>query len=419
MKSKIYFLLLCLAVIAPTVVLGLATQRPEIAVCCLLPETALLILVYRMLFRPMRVIATGLELLREQDFSSRLRKVGQPDADRVVDMFNSMMACLHRQNLQIREQNEFLDLLIDASPMGVIILDDNDNICQLNGAACEMLATGAGTQPLSALTSPLALALRRLGRDEVRTVRLANSEVFRCSRLHFMDRGWHHPFMLIERLTDEVRAAEKQAFARVIRTMAHEVNNSMAAIISTMSTSRTILADHPRAANLLEPVNACLTRSAELTGFVRRFAEVVKVPEPILCLTDFMELILSALPILESICSACGARLETDLTNAAPVRMDPVLMQQALVNIVKNAAESASRGGTVTLRADGHTLLVIDNGPGLTPDSADNLFSALYTTKPDGHGLGLLLVAEILNKHSARFSLQTTPPLTTFSITLP
>ena len=172
-------------------------------------------------------------------------------------------------------------------------------------------------------------------------------------------------------------------------------------------------------ANLLEPVNACLTRSAELTGFVRRFAEVVKVPEPILCLTDFMELILSALPILESICSACGARLETDLTNAAPVRMDPVLMQQALVNIVKNAAESASRGGTVTLRADGHTLLVIDNGPGLTADSADNLFSALYTTKPDGHGLGLHLVAEILNKHSARFSLQTTPPLTTFSITLP
>ncbi|MDE6818858.1 MAG: PAS domain-containing protein, partial [Muribaculaceae bacterium] len=162
MKSKIYFLLLCLAVIAPTVVLGLATQRPEVAVCCLLPETALLILVYRMLFRPMRVIATGLELLREQDFSSRLRIVGQPDADRVVDMFNSMMACLHRQNLQIREQNEFLDLLIDASPMGVIILDDNDNICQLNGAACEMLATGAGAQPLSALTSPLALALRRL-----------------------------------------------------------------------------------------------------------------------------------------------------------------------------------------------------------------------------------------------------------------
>ena len=419
MKSKIYFLLLCLAVIAPTVVLGFATQRPEVAVCCLLPETALLILVYRMLFRPMRVIATGLELLREQDFSSRLRKVGQPDADRVVDMFNSMMACLHRQNLQIREQNEFLDLLIDASPMGVIILDDNDNICQLNGAACEMLATGAGTQPLSALTSPLALALRRLGRDEVRTVRLANSEVFRCSRLHFMDRGWHHPFMLIERLTDEVRAAEKQAFARVIRTMAHEVNNSMAAIISTMSTIRTILADHPRGVNLLEPVNACLTRSAELTGFVRRFAEVVKVPEPILCLTDFMELILSALPILESICSACGARLETDLSNAAPVRMDPVLMQQALVNIVKNAAESASRGGTVTLRAEGHTLLVIDNGPGLTADSADNLFSALYTTQPDGHGLGLLLVAEILNKHSARFSLQTTPPLTTFSITLP
>ncbi|MDE6513819.1 MAG: PAS domain-containing sensor histidine kinase, partial [Muribaculaceae bacterium] len=70
------------------------------------------------------------------------------------------------------------------------------------------------------------------------------------------------------------------------------------------------------------------------------------------------------------------------------------------------------------LRASGRTLLFIDNGPGLAIFVTDNLFSALYTTKPDGQGLGLLLVAEILNKHSARFSLSTTPPLTTFAITL-
>lgn len=417
MKRSFYFPLLCLMVLLPTLVCAIYTPWKIAALLALPLEILLLALVYRMLFKPLKVITTGMDLLREQDFASRLRKVGQPDADKMVDLFNTMMDRLNLQNLRIMEQNEFLDLLLEASPMGVIILDDSDRITRANGAARLMLGID-DLQPLQALTSPLGLALAQLGRDEVRTVRTGDSEVFRCSRLHFMDRGWPHPFILIERLTDEVRTAEKQAFTRVIRTMAHEVNNSMAAIMSTLSTVRSIIADTPSANTLLAPVDACVKRSGELTGFVRRFAEVVKVPEPRLCLTDFMELILSARPLLESICSTCGAQLITDLEQAAPVRMDPVLMQQALVNIVKNAAESASQGGTVTIRATGRTLLVIDNGPGLAPDCANNLFSALYSTKPGGQGLGLLLVAEILNRHSARFSLRTESQLTTFSITL-
>ena len=415
---SLYFPALCAAVLLPTLACGVLTPWKTASAIAGLLELLLLIAVHRMLFKPLRVIEAGMDLLREQDFSSRLRKVGQPDADKVAGMFNYMMDRLRLQNLLIREQHEFLDLLIDASPMGVIILDDEEQITHLNDAARTMLGVDWPRSFLS-LDTPLGAALAQLEQGQVRTLRLSNNEVFRCSRLHFMDRGWQHPFILIDRLTDEVRTAEKQVFTRVIRTMAHEVNNSMAAIMSTLSTVRSIVADTPAAGQLSGPIDACLTRSGELTGFVRRFAEVVKVPEPRLCLTDFMELINSARPILESLCSACGARLITDLDgDVAPLKMDPVLMQQALVNIVKNAAESAAQGGTVTLRASGRTLLVTDNGPGLAPDAADHLFSALYTTKPDGQGLGLLLVAEILNKHSARFSLSTTPPLTTFAITL-
>lgn len=60
-----------------------------------------------------------MELLKEQDFSSRLRKVNQADADRIVDVFNRMMAQLKEERLRVREQNNFLDLLIQASPMGL------------------------------------------------------------------------------------------------------------------------------------------------------------------------------------------------------------------------------------------------------------------------------------------------------------
>ena len=72
--------------------------------------------------KPLDIIGNGMELLREQDFSSRLTPVGQKEADRIVLVFNRMMEQLKDERLRLREQNHFLDLLVSASPMGVVIL---------------------------------------------------------------------------------------------------------------------------------------------------------------------------------------------------------------------------------------------------------------------------------------------------------
>ena len=78
---------------------------------------------YRRIIKPLHIIGNGMELLKEQDFSSRLSRVGQKEADRIVDIFNKMMEQLKNERLHLREQNHFLDLLINASPMGVIMLN--------------------------------------------------------------------------------------------------------------------------------------------------------------------------------------------------------------------------------------------------------------------------------------------------------
>lgn len=419
MRRSLYFLVMCVMVIAPTIACGFVVTRNWLiwVILAVLMEVLLIYVIHRHLFYPLRVISNGMDLLREQDFSSRLKKVGQPDADRMVTLFNDMMERLKVQNLQVQEQNEFLNLLIEASPMGVIILNDSEDISLINKAACAMLGTDRPAS-LSELKSPLGAALSQLEWGQTRTVRLGGQGIFRCSRLHFMDRGWPHPFILIESLTEEVRAAEKQALTRVIRTMSHEVNNSMAGILSTLDTLSEILGENPSTASLVPTLKACSDRSEAMAGFIRQFAEVVKVPEPTLCLTDFSELVHGSRIILESLCSISGATLMIDVENASPVKMDMVLMQQALVNVVKNAAESAGNGGVVQIVADECSLRVIDNGPGLAPDAQEHLFSALYTTKPGGQGLGLMLVAEILQRHGADYSLHTDSGLTEFKITL-
>ena len=76
-----------------------------------------------------------MNLLNEQDFSSRLSHVGQHDADRIVDVFNRMMNELKMERLRLREQNHFLDLIIKSSPMGVVILDFDNKITSINASA--------------------------------------------------------------------------------------------------------------------------------------------------------------------------------------------------------------------------------------------------------------------------------------------
>ena len=88
----------------------------------------LFIVLYRRLVRPYRILLDGIGLLHEQDFSSRLRPVANREANQLIEVFNRMITELKNERLQVREKNRFLDLLIQASPQGVIILDFDDNI---------------------------------------------------------------------------------------------------------------------------------------------------------------------------------------------------------------------------------------------------------------------------------------------------
>lgn len=388
-----------------------------LAVICLL--IIICTVIYCKYIRPMRIVKRGMDLVREQDFASRLRRVGQSDADRLVDMFNQMMDCLKHERLRVREQNEFLDLLINESPMGVILLDDSSVIQSSNRAADAIFNCGPmkGLR-LSEIDSPLARHAAGLKmRTSVTVNRDNENEIFRLSKLGFMNDGWLHPFILVESLTEEVREAERRAYTRVIRIMAHEVNNSVGGISSTLQSIESEIEGTPAASRLLPPLRACAERADSLIGFIKAYAEVISVPEPQLRLTDYHALVHSSLPLLESICARYGASLSADLDDADPLRCDPVLIRQAMVNVVKNAAESAGKDGKVTITAHGKTLVVSDNGPGISEDASRRLFTDVFTTKPDGHGLGLMLVGEILRKHNWQFSLRTSGPLTNFTLT--
>lgn len=373
-----------------------------------------LILFYRRIIKPLDIIGNGMELLKEQDFSSRLSHVGQKEADRIVDIFNKMMEQLKNERLYLREQNHFLDLLINASPMGVIMLNLDGEIISLNPSARKMFG-----QPSSAdfsgksfreIDSTLAIELARIPLYESQTVRLNDANIYKCTHSSFVDRGFHHSFYLVEILTQEVFKAEKKAYEKVIRMIAHEVNNTTAGITSTLDTLESAFSEMENTEDICDVLRVSIERCYSMSHFITNFADVVRIPVPQTIDQELNMVVTSCKRFMETVCQNRNIRIVMELAPVSPiVKLDNTLFEQVLVNIIKNAAESIGHDGEIFISTSHNPICleIADTGKGIDKETEAKLFSPFFSTKPNGQGIGLIFIREVLQKHNCTFSLRT------------
>lgn len=437
MRIKFFFFILVLFLLALSGVLAYILDGKQSLHLYLLEGLIVFILVYLIVFynkivKPMNTIGSGMELLREQDFSSRLSRVGQYEADRIVNIFNRMMEQLKNERLRLREQNHFLDLLIQASPMGVIITTLDGDVSQLNPMAVKMLGVRpeeAMNKQLGQIDSPLAAELAAIPKEMTSVVRLNDANIYKCTHSSFVDRGFKHPFFLIERMTEEVMRAEKRAYEKVIRMIAHEVNNTTAGITSTLDTVEQALSEESGMEDICDVMRVCTDRCFSMSRFITRFADVVKIPEPTLSPVRLNELVSICKRFMEGMCNDRNISLRLECNPEVDmVRLDVSLFEQVLVNIIKNAVESIEsnsdnmqKPGEIIVRtATPVSVEVIDNGPGISKEVEAKLFSPFFSTKPHGQGIGLVFIREVLSRHGCTFSLRTyNDGLTRFRISFP
>lgn len=417
MRYRIYILLMVVITVAMIACAVGEAGTLWIAGLCvaLLLVTALLA---QAVHSPLKAVQNGMYLLREQDFSSRLRPIGQADADRIVELYNTLIDSMRAERLKNLEQDRFLSQVVDVSPLGIAICDFDGRIVQTNRAWDRMQS------------ATLSHAIDGVADGDTATVRVADSLIVRISRLWFMDKGFRRRFILVEKLTEEIVAAQKQMFNTIVRTIGHEVNNSLGSVMSVLESLEEMHAGDPLTA---DAITSCSASCANLVGFVRGYADIVKLPAPVPEQVDLNEWLMRLRPALQALVTGRGITLEMNLGEGeAPSRIDPMLMERVLVNIVKNAAESIGdeKKGVITVSLAAvtepdtpacHLLSVTDNGKGISPEASKKLFTPFFSTKNPDRGLGLMLVTDILRAHRSRFSLSTSPEtsLTTFSFTLP
>jgi signal transduction histidine kinase len=259
-------------------------------------------------------------------------------------------------------------------------------------------------------------------------VALSNGRRLRAQCATFIERGHPRRFYLVEELTEELRQTEKAAYEKLIRMMSHEVNNSVGATRSLLQSSLafgTHLPEGPRA-ELEQALGIATARLERLNTFMRGFADVVRMPAPAKRPCEIDRLVEDCVRLVQAHTDPARVAWTWDRqATIGRVDCDEAQVEQALINILKNATEAIpSQGGTITVRTGrseaGPFVEVEDSGAGISDDVREHLFTPFFTTKQNGQGLGLTVVQEILRRHGFGYTLDGPPGgPTRFRITAP
>jgi len=360
---------------------------------------------------PLDLIRTGAELIGERDFTSQFREVGQPEMDALIRIYNRMIDRLREERLKLQEQHYFLEKILAASPAGIATLDFDGRISSLNPAAEALLQVSAAAvsgREVGALPEPLGPALAAIPKGSSEVLALAGGRRLKATRAELFDRGFPRGFLLLEELTEELRASEKAAYGKLIRMMSHEINNSVGAVGSLLDSFRGYAPDlgTEDREDYLQGIAVAITRLENLQAFMNGFADVVRLPPPDRRPTDLARLVDEILILLRPELERRSIRVEWEAVADAPaVSLDRNQIEQVLMNVLKNAMESIGEDGTLVLRLERAALTLRDSGPGIPDDVRALLFTPFFSTKRNGRGLGLTLVQEILSAHGFAFSL--------------
>ena len=388
------------------------------------------------------------DLLQDQDYAARLiadngkrkRKGGQGELDELVALFNGMLSTLYSERLALGEQRGFLEHLLEATPSAVLVFDFDGRISLMNASAQHLLGLGQAAAQGKRLDAwpagsgaGLLEQLDALPQGASRLLTDHEGRRYRGQRGRFVDRGFGRDFLLVEELTDELERSERAAYDKLVRVLAHEVNNTVAAtgsVLDSLLYYSSQLAG-PDQDDFATAIVAVKRRNASLGEFIERFTRVIKMPEPDLRPCAIAPIMNDILWLNREHCRQRGIAIGWGQCDAVPLQaMDAQLMEQALLNIVKNAVEAAEEAQTHSGKAgrivfdlvqeegeEGRVRLsVSDSGKLLGAAPARQLFTPFFSTKKGGKGIGLMFVREVLTRHGFGYRLAPSDDCTRFDI---
>jgi nitrogen fixation/metabolism regulation signal transduction histidine kinase len=363
--------------------------------------------VRREVLRHVRTLSNLVESTRVQDYS--MKGAGARDAGEVAELYHQINTLT--EGLRIGRQSEqelltILDTVVNQINVAIIVFDARDKIRLVNRLATALLRS-TSEELVGVHHSETALAQLSVSAEPALIdFRFPGAEGRWQVRQHYYrHEGQPSRILFIADLKQVLSDEEIAAWQRLIRVISHEVNNSLTPISSLCQTLTEILAasNDPDHADVRVGLSVIADRAKGLQDFISVYARLARLPEP--------HRILFGAPALAAKLERmfAGKPLEIVPFPDVAVYGDPVHLEQALINLIKNGLEANPAGAppvqlSCRVRDGECEFQISDHGAGI--GNPDNLFVPFYTTKSEGAGIGLILCRQIAGKHHGRVTLE-------------
>jgi two-component system nitrogen regulation sensor histidine kinase NtrY len=353
---------------------------------------------------PLRTLSNLITALREEDYSLRARAPDRNDAfGDVMAELNALSELMESRKLEAVEAAALLRAVL-AEIDAAIFAFDAENKLQLVNRAGQRLLDAPAPRLLGRRAEELGLA-DLIDEDAPHTVDRAFPGAagrWDVRRSSFRERGIPHRLLVVADISRALREEETEAWRRIVRVLGHELNNSLAPIKSIATSIDLLVKSRELPEDWRDDVARGMSvigsRTEALTRFTRAYAQLARLPEPRKRDVRVSE--------VASRVAALETRVRVDV--AGPdlvIHADEDQLEQALINLVKNAAD-VSRSVALRWRSMNGTAIITveDEGPGISGTA--NLFVPFFTTKPTGTGIGLVLSRQIAEAHGGTLTLE-------------
>ena len=380
-----------------------------------------------------RELTSFLEFIYHHDFSVNITNKGKGQV--FTDLGSAYKLITNeyqRLNLEKEAHYQYLESVIEHISVALICLNAEGSVVLMNQQAKKLFKAPylPGTKSFRRIDKNLPEILQRLAEGERHLISLKIEDETLQLVLYateFQLLGHDYKLVSFQNIRDELEQREIDSWQKLIRVLTHEIMNSVTPIMSLTSVIREMLLPHgddqlarltaEENADLLRSIKSIESRSKGLMSFVQSYSSLTNLPSPVFSSIEVASLFNQVSTIMLPQLEKNDIRFEvTEVEKSMLIRADPQMIEQVLINLIKNAMEAlngrpdpiiqlhafVSRQGKVLLQ-------VIDNGPGIDPINLENIFIPFFTTKRDGSGIGLSISRQIMFVNKGLLSVKTSP----------